>query len=149
MELTLLKVKLFFIKVWSFIKLYGLEILFGSMALYAMFLVKNKTDVIKQLLTEQAAIRKAHQENIDELTKQLESEISKRQKIERDHAELLRVIDARHDEELKRIAQVRDKEIKNLIAEHQNDPRRMAQTINDLFGIPVMEVPAEKQNWEQ
>lgn len=149
MELTLLKVKLFFAKVWSFIKLYGLEILFGSMALYAMFLVKNKTDVIKQLLTEQAAIRKAHQENIDELTKQLESEISKRQKIERDHAELLRVIDARHDEELKRIAQVRDKEIKNLIAEHQNDPRRMAQTINDLFGIPVMEVPAEKQNWEQ
>lgn len=149
MELTLLRVKLFFAKLWAFLKLYGVQLLFGITAVAAMFLVKNKSDVIQHLLAEQEAIRKAHIENIDGLTKQLETEVSKRQKIERDHAELLRVIDARHDQELNHIAKVREKEIKDLITEHQNDPRRMAQTINDLFGIPVMEVPPEKQTWEQ
>lgn len=149
MELNLLKIKLFFTKLWAFLKLYGLELLFGGIAIYTMFLVKNKSDVIQHLLAEQEAIRKAHIENIDGLTKQLETEVSKRQKIERDHAELLRVIAARHDEELSRIAKVREKEIKDLFTKHQNDPRRMAQTINDLFGIPVMEVPPEKQTWEQ
>lgn len=149
MELILLKIKLFFAKLWAFLKLYGVQLLFGFTALAAMVLVKNKSDVIQHLLAEQEAVRKAHIENIDGLTKQLETEVSRRQKIERDHAELMRVIDARHDEELNRIAKVREKEIKDLISEHQNDPRRMAQTINDLFGIPVMEVPPEKQTWEQ
>jgi len=149
MELMILKVKLFFAKFWSFLKMYGVQILFGFAAICAMLLAKNKSDVVQHLLTEQEAIRKAHIENIDGLTKQIETEVSKRQKIERDHAELLRVIDARHDEELNRIAKVREKGIKDLIGQHQNDPRRMAQTINDLFGIPVMDVPPEKQTWEQ
>lgn len=149
MELMILKVKLFFAKIWSFLKMYGVQILFGFAAICATLLAKNKSDIVQHLLTEQEAIRKAHIENIDGLTKQLETEVSKRQKIERDHAELLRVIDARHDEELNRIAKVREKEIKDLFTKHQNDPRRMAQTINDLFGIPVMEVPPEKQTWEQ
>lgn len=149
MELILLKIKLFFAKLWAFLKLYGVQLLFGFTALAAMVLVKNKSDVIQHLLAEQEAVRKAHIENIDGLTKQLETEVSRRQKIERDHTELLRVIEARHDDELNRIAKVREKEIKDLISEHQNDPRRMAQTINDLFGIPVMEVPPEKQTWEQ
>ena len=149
MELMLLKVKLFFAKIWCFLKMYGVQLLFGFTAICAIILAKNKSDVIQHLLAEQEAARKAHIENIDGLTKQLETEVSRRQKIERDHAELMRVIDARHDEELNRIAKVREKEIKDLITEHQNDPRRMAQTINDLFGIPVMEVPPEKQTWEQ
>jgi hypothetical protein len=149
MELILLKVKLLFAKLWAFFKMHGIQLLFGITAITSMFLLKNKSDVIQHLLAEQEAIRKAHIENIDGLTKQLETEVSKRQKIERDHTDLLRVIAARHDEELNRIAKVREKEIKELFTKHQNDPRRMTQTINDLFGIPVMDVPPEKQTWEQ
>ena len=57
-------------------------------------------------------------------------------------------INKEHSDEIKRIATVKEEEIKNLIKKHQNNPVLMAQTINEIFGIPVMQISQQRQAWE-
>jgi len=148
MELVWIKIKTFILKVWEFLKLYSKEIFFIVLISFAFFLVKNKVEMIDQLLAERDATRKAHQENIARLTQQIEIEQAARRKIESDYQSMIERINREHSEEIKRIAVVKEEEIKILIRKHQNNPVLMAQTINSIFGIPVMQIPEQKQNWE-
>lgn len=148
MELIALKIKIFTQKLWSFIKAYFKEIGFAIIFIYLIIFVKNKTDIINQLLKDRESSRKAHQENINNLTNQILNEQARRRKIESDFRDLIDTINKNHEEEVKRIATVRAEEIKSLIEQHQNDPVKMSETINNLFGIPVMQTPTEKQTWE-
>jgi hypothetical protein len=148
MELIWIKTKTFALKVWEFIKLYGKEIIFIVLIIYAFVLVKSKTKLIEQLLEERKQVRKAHQENIARLTQQIEIEQAARRKIESDYQTLIERINKEHNDEIKRIAAVKEEEIKALIKKHQNNPVLMAQSINSIFGIPVMPVPEQRQDWE-
>lgn len=148
MELTLLKTKTFAAKALSFMKLYWKEALFLVALFYLVLFVKRKNDLIVELLAQRERMRKEHQENIDRLNQQIQTEIAVRRKIELDFQNLIERINREHSDEIKRIASVREQEIKALIAKHHNDPAIMAQTINELFGIPVMPVPTERQPWE-
>ena len=138
MELKRLQVKLFFAKVFAFLKEHWLDFVFGIILLYAVVVVKQKQDQINRMLEEQNRTREANRQNIDELANRIEQEIAKRRKIESDFQDLIKKINERHDEELKHIASVRQEEIKQLIERHQNDPVRMAQTLNQLFGIQLV-----------
>lgn len=138
MELKRLQVKLFFAKVFAFLKEHWLDFVFGIILLYAVVVVKQKQDQINRMLEEQNKTREANRQNIDELANRIEQEIAKRRKIESDFQDLIKKINERHDEELKHIASVRQEEIKQLIERHQNDPVRMAQTLNQLFGIQLV-----------
>lgn len=140
MELKLLQIKLVWIKVWGFIKSHWIEIFFALMAIYTVLLAKKKQDVINQLIADQEALREQHKKNIDDLTTQIEGQISQRRKIESDYQALVTAINARHDQQIKDIAKVKEQEIRDLIAKHQDDPTKMAETINELFGIPIMGV---------
>ena len=73
-----IKTKTFFLKVWEFVKLYGKEVVFVALLIYVFFLVKNKTQLIEQLMQEREVTRRAHQENITRLTQQVEAEHSSR-----------------------------------------------------------------------
>lgn len=143
-----IKTKTFALKVWEFIKLYGKEVLFIALIAYAFVLVKNKSNVIEQLLAEREQARKAHQENISRLTQQIEVEQAARRKIESDYQTLIERINKEHNDEIKRIAAVKEEDIKALIKKHQNNPVLMAQTINQIFGIPIMPIPEQRQDWE-
>jgi DNA anti-recombination protein RmuC len=148
MELTFLKVKTFLEKALLFVKLYWKLILVSIGLIYLILFVKRKNDLVVELLAQRERMRKEHQDNIDRLNQQIQTEVAVRRKIESDFQNLIERINREHNEEIKRIASVREQEIKALIAKHHNDPVIMAQTINDLFGIPVMPVPTERQPWE-
>lgn len=143
-----IKTKTFFLKVWEFVKLYGKEVVFVALLIYVFFLVKNKTQLIEQLMQEREATRRAHQENITRLTQQVEAEQAVRRKIESDYQTLIQRINNEHDEEIKRIALIKQEDIKALIKKHQDNPVLMAQTINQIFGIPVMPITEQRQPWE-
>lgn len=148
MELTFLKVKTFLEKALLFVKLYWKLILVSIGLIYLILFVKRKNDLVVELLAQRERMHKEHQDNIDRLNQQIQTEVAVRRKIESDFQNLIERINREHNEEIKRIASVREQEIKALIAKHHNDPVIMAQTINDLFGIPVMPVPTERQPWE-
>ena len=92
--------------------------------------------------------RKEHQDNIARLTQQIEIEQAARHKVESDYQILIERINKEHSDEIKRIATVKEEEIKNLIKKHQNNPVLMAQTINEIVGIPVMQISQQRQAWE-
>lgn len=148
MELVLPRLKTFFAKSLAFVKLYWKEVVFAIVLFYLLFFVKNKTNMIEELLREREKTRKEYKENVDKLNQQIQNEIATRRKIESDFQTLIRNINNQHNEEIKRIALIREEEIKVLIRRHQNNPTVMAQTINSLFGIPVMAVPTDRQSWE-
>ena len=140
MELKLLQIKLFFIKLVGFIKAHSVEIFFALTALYVYIFAKQKQALIEQLILDQQKIREQHKKNIEDLTRQVEAQIIQRRKIESDFQNLIKEINERHDQQIKDIAKVKQKEIKELIEKHQNDPTRMAVTVNELFGIPILGV---------
>jgi DNA anti-recombination protein RmuC len=140
MELKLLQIKLFFVKIAAFVKVHWVEIFFALTALYVYIFAKQKQAVIEQLISEQQKIREQHKKNIEDLTKQIEEQITQRRKIESDYQNLIKQINERHDQQIKDIAKVKEKEIKELISKHQGDPTKMAMTINELFGIPILGV---------
>lgn len=147
MELVWSQLKTFFAKVWAFAKLYWKELVF-LVLFFLLFFVKQKTNLIEALLREREKTRKEHKENIDRLTQQIQNEIASRRKIESDFQAFIERINKEHSDEIKKIGLVREAEIKELIRRHQNNPTMMAQTINDLFGIPIMVVPTDRQPWE-
>jgi len=148
MELTLLKIKTFLAKVLSFFKLYSKEVLFLAVLAYLVFFVKKKNDLINELASKRERSRIEHIENIDRLNQQIQSEIATRRKIESDFQTLIDRIKKDHADETIRITFVRAEEIKRLIRQYQNNPVVMAQSINELFGIPVMPVSDVRQPWE-
>jgi hypothetical protein len=148
MELALLKLKVFMQRLWTYTKLYWKELVFAVVLVYLFMFVKQKMDIIKALLADRDSVRKKHQENIDQLNQAVETETAARRKLESDYQTLIAQINQEHSDEIKRIAVVRSEEIKALIKKHQNNPVVMAQTINSLFGIPVMLTAETKQSWE-
>lgn len=137
MELILLKTKAFIMKVWSFLKLYGTEILLGAALVYTILLVKQRNDIVESLIKQQKETREAHKKNLEVLQQQVEQEIQRRQSIEREHANIVRQINEQHDATLKEIASLRSKEIRALVEKHHDNPEKMAETINEVFGIPL------------
>lgn len=135
-------------RLWTYTKLYWKELVFAVVLVYLFVFVKQKMDIIKALLADRDSVRKKHQENIDQLNQAVETETAARRKLESDYQTLIAQINQEHSDEIKRIAVVRSEEIKALIKKHQNNPVVMAQTINSLFGIPVMLTPETKQSWE-
>lgn len=137
MELILLKTKSFLMKVWLFLRLYGAEILLGAALIYTILLVKQRNDIVESLIKQQKETREAHKKNLDTLQQQVEQEIQRRQNIEREHSNIVSQINEQHDNALKEIASARSKEIRALVEKHHDNPEKMAETINEVFGIPL------------
>lgn len=124
-------------KVWLFLKLYGTEILLGAALVYTILLVKQRNDTVESLVKQQKETREAHKKNLDLLQQQVEMEVQRRQSIEREHANIVRQINDQHDAALKEIASQRSKEIRALVEKHHDNPEKMTETINEVFGIPL------------
>lgn len=138
MELKKLEAKLFFEKVKVFLKEHWLEIVFALTLFYAITVVKQKQDVINRMIEEQQRTREANRQNIDQLAQQIEQEIIKRRKIEADYQQMLKEIQERHDKEMERILQLKEKEIKEMMLRLNNNPTAIAQSLADTFGIRIV-----------
>jgi predicted solute-binding protein len=138
MELKKLEIKLFFEKVKVFLKEHWLEIVFALTLFYAITVVKQKQDVINRMIEEQQRTREANRQNIDQLAQQIEQEIIKRRKIEADYQQMLKEIQERHDKEMERVLQLKEKEIKEMMLRLHNNPTAIAQSLADTFGIRIV-----------
>jgi len=138
MELRKLEAKLFFEKVKAFFKEHWLEIVFGLILFYAVIILRQKQDVINRMIDEQQRTREANRQNIDQLTRQIEEEIVKRRKIEEDFQQMLKEIQDRHDKETEIILQQKEKEIKEMMLRFHNNPRAMADSLTETFGIRIV-----------
>lgn len=138
MELKKLEAKLFFEKIKGFVKQHWLEIFFGLILFYAVVILRQKQDVINRMVDEQQRTREANRQNIDQLTQQIEQEIAKRRKIEEDYQQMLKEIQERHDKENQRILEEKEKEIKEMMLRLHNNPRAIAQSLTDTFGIRII-----------
>ena len=140
MELISLKDKLFFLKIYSFIKVNWMSLVLGIGILYTMFIAKNKEDNIKLLISERERISKEHQQTLANIQSQVENEIKKRQEIEKKYNDLMDKIKNEYDQGVIEIAETKKKEIKDLIKRNHENPAAMANSINQLFGIQIIEM---------
>ena len=140
MELISLKDKLFFLKIYSFIKVNWMSLLLGVGLLYTAIVAKNKEDNIKLLISERERVNKEHQEILRNIQNQFENEIKKRQEIEKKYNDLMLKIKNEYDQGVIEIAETKKKEIKALIERNNENPAAMANSINQLFGIQINEM---------
>jgi DNA anti-recombination protein RmuC len=140
MELKWLKVKVFFGKLWSFLKLYGIQIGLLLITLYVVIVLRKKDSAINDLIAEQERVQKAHEANIAQLEAQITAELQRQQEIQRQYDALINKIKTEHDANVQRIAVTNAAEIKSIIARNQQNPEAMAAALNQIFGIQVVEI---------
>ena len=140
MELISLKNKLFFLKIYSFIKTNWLSFILGIGIIYAAMIAKNKEENISLLISERERINEEHQKTLENIQSQVENEIKKRQEIEKKYNDLMLKIKNEYDQGVIEIAETKKKEIKALIERNNENPEAMANSINQLFGIQLIEM---------
>ena len=140
MELILLKIKLFFQKIYTFIKLHWDSILFFFAFLYTLKVAKNKEEQIKTLTEEREKRIKEHNDSMDSLQKSIEEEIKKRQEIQKQYDDLMKKIKNDYEDGVIQIAEEKKKEIREIIQRNHGNPSAAAEAINNLFGIKIIEM---------
>ena len=141
MNNTWLRFKTWFLMMWSFIKKYwslfamGISMIMGTVVFYQG--KQNVKDLLKQ--QEQTSIQ--HRQELAELQRIRDEEIARRETIERNYQTTIARINSEHDAAIQRLARAKETEIRQIIAETNDDPAVMASRINALLGIPVMVTP--------
>ena len=69
---------------------------------------EQKEKTIEQLLDEQKKAQDQHQKDVDQLTRQIEDQITKRRKVESDYQDLIKQIQDRHTQEIQNIAKIKE-----------------------------------------
>lgn len=129
-------------KLWSFVKLYWSQILFGLAFVYIVLFVKNKTQMIENILAEKQQSEAAHAANINQLQIALQQEITKRQEIEKHFNDMLESIKKTNDQALENLANEREQDIKDVMVLYHNDPTAMATAVSTTFNIPIVHFPS-------
>ena len=135
MELKL-KLVAFFKKAWLFLKRYAAELVLGAALVYALLLAKQRAGVVESLLGELKQTREQHRANVDNLNAQVEAEIVRRRSIEATYSRLLTEIQQKNSQTVAEISDLKQKELRELVEKHHDDPEKMAETVSRLFGVP-------------
>jgi hypothetical protein len=144
MELMWIKVKLFFAKVWGFLKLFGGYLLFGFMVIVSVFFYSQLNGRLERMRQGMLDKEKAHRDNLDRLQAEIDAQLKARQEIEKLYTDLMAKIKREHSEGVQQIAETRDREVREIITRNRENPTAMATAMNSLFGVPVIaleEVP--------
>lgn len=144
MELMWIKAKLFFAKVWGFLKLFGGYLLFGLMVIVSLFFYSQLNGRIERMQQNMLDKEKAHRDNLDRLQAEIDAQLKARQEIEKLYTDLMAKIKREHSEGVQQIAETRDREVREIITRNRENPTAMATAMNSLFGVPVIaleEVP--------
>lgn len=138
MELVKLKLKLFFIKLWGYIKTFGGFLLFAVTLIGSLVFFSKQNARLDRMAKELEEKQKAHRDNVDRLQTEIEKQIKARQDIERQFSDLMAKIKREHSEGVQQIAETRQREIRDIVERNRENPEAMATAVNTLFGIPVI-----------
>jgi hypothetical protein len=144
MELMWMKVKLFFVKAWGFLKQFGGYVLFFLTVAASAFFYSQLNGRLQRMSQDMLDKEKAHKDNLDRLQAEIDAQLKARQEIEKLYTDLMAKIKHEHSEGVQQIAETRDREIREIITRNRENPTAMATAMNSLFGVPVIaleEVP--------
>ena len=110
-------------------------------AFYVIIFVKRKEDLLQSLLQQRASVEATHTANINQLQTALQQEIEKRQQVENRYAEMIASIKKDNDEAIAKLANQREKDIKEIMVLYHNDPLAMATAVSTTFNIPIVHFP--------
>lgn len=122
---------------WIWIKKYWFYFLFIIGFIVFTVLLRNKNKQVQNLLKMLQDQTEQHNKDLVELQRIHEEEIQKRQEIQNQYEAVIARINTEHAEALANLNRQKEKEIKNIIQEFGDDPDKMAQSINQLLGIPI------------
>jgi predicted nuclease with TOPRIM domain len=114
-----------------------LLLVLGAALVYAIFLAKNKSKVVDQLLKEFQNQQVQNRQQLDELRKIQREQITKQQEINAKYNEVLDRIQRNYQEQLRTLDVQKERDLRHIISVNKDDPAAMARDINALFGIPI------------
>lgn len=144
--MNLIKLKSFLKTIWIFLKDNVFGILFAAFGLFAFFFAKNKQDLLSQIIENQKKLSDKHKEELEEIQKVKNEEIEKRVEIERHYQNVLSEIDKNQQISIDKLSKEKEKEVKKIITENVDDPNKMAERINSMFGFSIYNPSNEDQN---
>lgn len=142
MLLTKMKAKLLWLG--EKLKKYWYLVLFAATALYALAFAKNKDALIEGMMRERDAMLASHNTRIAEIQAGVEAERIRREEIEKSYTALLRDIETSKEAKAQEILAANKEQVKDIIARNRNNPEAMAEAVNKLFGIMIVQTPAAK-----
>lgn len=131
------KTKTFFTLVGANIKKYGF--LIGAVIFLVVYIIvtannKQRVEAMMNLIAERDKI---HRKAIEDIQRERNEELKKRQEIQRLYDETIAKINKEHAEQLARLTADKEKELRSIIEQTHNDPILMADRVNNLFGIEL------------
>lgn len=128
---------------WLFekIKKYWYLLAFASVTAYTLAFAKNKESLIENMMKERDAMLASHNTRIEEIQSGIEAERKRREEIERSYNDLVKTIEERKEERTQEILDANKSEIRSLIERNRNNPDAMAEAVNKLFGIAIVQQP--------
>jgi endonuclease III-like uncharacterized protein len=130
------KLKYYLSLIWKYNKQYwyvATLLIFIIISVLLLGKSKQATDLVKYLEERSKQNRK----DLEDLVEIHRREIEKRQRTETQYQETLKRISEQHTEALKQLDREKKEEMKRLIDQFDDDPDKMAESINNLLGIPI------------
>jgi len=127
-------------KIGLWLKKFGWMILLGILALFTLCFIFDKVKrekFLQEILQKNEAVSKQHREELSELQNIRNEEIRKREETEREYQASIKKIEEEKAKALAELEASKQKEISEITSETSNDPDKMAESINQTFGIPI------------
>jgi len=111
-----------------------MALLIYTILLYTLF--SKNTENAKKILDD---ARKAHKAEIDNLNKSHTELIKRRNESQKKYLEIMKKLEEETLKKNEAITTEKKKRVKQIIAEADNDPKKLAELVKDTFGFEVVE----------
>lgn len=127
------KIKIWLKLNWYYVALFlvGFLMIFGFVESSALQNIQKKLDLNRSELTK-----------INQINK---SEENKQKKIDEVYNDTIKQIQTTKVDALQNLTKNEEVKLKQIVADNHDDPEKMAQEINSMFGIPVYNIPSDHQ----
>lgn len=131
------KTKTFFALIGANIWKYGF--LAGAIIFLVIYIIitANNARRVEAMMDLIAEADRNNRKVIEDIQRERDKELKKRQEIQRLYDETIAKINKEHTEQLARLTAEKEKELRSIIEETHNDPILMADRVNGLFGIEL------------
>ena len=124
--------KLFAKKAWAWLKAYWyVPVLLLYTVVVAVVFRRDATAVAEVL----AVTKDSYKKQVDVLNETHETEIEERDKILKEYNNVITSIENRHESAVGELDKKKKKRIKELVAEHHNNPHRLSKMLAAAYGI--------------
>lgn len=124
-------------KILSFLKTYGFHIVYICIIIGCLsFSVKNYFSN-KSLWSNYQELSSSSRATLSEVQRRYNEEIRQHQELDNIYKDTLRRVEERHRIAIEELNRQKQQELERIIQETRGNPERMAQRINQLFGIPI------------